>query len=367
LGLKTVNADKKLGEDLKIYPLKFGMTNHSNTSCFGYGVEPECWSDIDPQSFSHVPRLKMLIGELQWRETLPGGEFAEDNKQWFARLKANIDSETEKTKGTSLVSKHERKSMPNVSSVEDARSYVIATFNQNSIHTSQYTIRMNTWHRNEQLLISINHHAKCEGVASIQIIWCDDENEPPDEVVHHKSGKVVIERHEINSLNERYRILEPTPTIAVLSLDDDVLRPCEALDAAFIRWTRHPDRIVGFYARSHVNPVNSGQWGYNTIGKTNQYSITLPTKSCFIHRDYLDLYMAALPKPIHEHIDASFNCEDIAMSYFVSAMTEGKPPLLSDHWAIHLQLQVYSQNGLSWKGEHIVSLTLFCISLCCHI
>jgi hypothetical protein len=242
-----------------------------------------------------------------------------------------------------------------ITTILDARKFQLALLNSSSLHTSQYTIRMNTWHRNEQLLISINHHAKCEGVASIQIIWCDDENEPPDEVVHHKSGKVVIERHEINSLNERYRILEPTPTIAVLSLDDDVLRPCEALDAAFIRWTRHPDRIVGFYPRSVMGVGYDTQWVYSQTVMKNKYSITLPTKSSFIHRDYLDLYMAALPRAILQHIDTNFNCEDIAMSYFVSAMTEGKPPLLSDHWAIASQIELHSENGLSRKDEHMVS------------
>jgi hypothetical protein len=166
----------------------------------------------------------------------------------------------------------------------------------------------------------------------------------------------VIERHVINSLNERYRILEPTPTLAVLSLDDDVLRPCEALDAAFIRWIRHPDRIVGFNARSHLSdPDSSVQWEYSMVRQGNRYSLTLPSKAAFIHRDYLDLYTAALPRSIYKHIDENFNCEDVAMSYFVSAMTRGKPPLLGDHWTVESQLQVYSQNGLSWKGEHVVS------------
>ena len=83
--------------------------------------------------------------------------------------------------------------------------------------------------------------------------------------------------------------------------------------------------------------------------------MTLPSKISFIHRDYLDLYIATLPRPIYEHIDKHFNCEDIAMSYFVSSMTEGKPPLLADHWAVETQLQLYSDDGLSWKIQHIVS------------
>ena len=58
--------------------------------------------------------------------------------------------------------------------------------------------------------------------------------------MHHVSGKIILERHNANSLNEPWRIVDGS-----LVLDDDVLRRCEALDAAFVRWTRHPDRRYG--------------------------------------------------------------------------------------------------------------------------
>ena len=83
--------------------------------------------------------------------------------------------------------------------------------------------------------------------------------------------------------------------------------------------------------------------------------MTLPSKISFIHRDYLDLYIATLPRPIYQHIDKHFNCEDIALSYFKSAMTDGKPPLLGDHWAVATQIQLTSDDGLSWKFQHVVS------------
>ena len=124
----------------------------------------------------------------------------------------------------------------------------------------QYTIRMNTWRRPEQLVISVNHHSTCEGVAEIQIVWCDKENEPPSELLNN--SKVVIERHDENSLNERFRILSPTPTLGILSIDDDALRPCEALDDGFFKWTRHPDRMIGFDARVHVEN-DDGSWKVN--------------------------------------------------------------------------------------------------------
>lgn len=261
---------------------------------------------------------------------------------------------------------------------------------------SQYTIRMNTWRRNEQLLLSLDHHASCDGVALIQVVWCDAENEPPDEVVNHSSGKVVVERHAINSLNERFRIAAPSsvdsgvdvppPTRGVLSLDDDVLRPCDALDAGFLRWTRHPERMVGFDIRSHVvveeeNEEEGGEkeegdggdetgsstiterradsrshpeWKYaylSTTEKSNRYSMTLP-RSSFLHRDYLRLYTSSLPRSMYTYIDQSFECEDVAMSFFVSALTDGKPPLIADRWAVKSMVKLFSPSSISSKKGH---------------
>ena len=122
----------------------------------------------------------------------------------------------------------------------------------------KYTIRINTWRRNEQLLASVAHHSSCEGVAQIQIVWCDPDNEPPSELFENPEYKdlVVVEHHTVNNLNERFHILETTlkttPTLGILSIDDDVLRPCEAIDNGFFKWVKSPHRMVGFDARTHV-------------------------------------------------------------------------------------------------------------------
>jgi glucuronyl/N-acetylglucosaminyl transferase EXT2 len=262
--------------------------------------------------------------------------------------------------------------------LQEAHSHKLTPLNNNNnnIDTSQYTIRMNTWHRNEQLLLSINHHAQCAGVAEIQIIWCDTSTDPPENIVHHPSGKVKIERHGINSLNERFKIVLDTPTLAILSLDDDVLRPCEALDAAFLRWVRHPERMVGFDVRTHVVEENSNsvvgdknddenkkkeevattttnwKYGYmSTTEKSNSYSLTLPRAS-FLHKDYLDLYIMALPRPIYLYVAQHFECEDIAMSFLVSSLTGGKPPLITDYWAVKSMVKLYSTKKISGGEDH---------------
>ena len=100
------------------------------------------------------------------------------------------------------------------------------------VDLEHYTIRINTWERHDQLLASIKHHASCSGVAQIQVIW-GEPAEPLQELLEHP--KVVVERHTVDSLNERFHILKETPTLGILSIDDDVLRPCEAIDSGTLR------------------------------------------------------------------------------------------------------------------------------------
>lgn len=126
-----------------------------------------------------------------------------------------------------------------------------------------YTIRINTWRRPEQLLASVAHHSSCPGVKQIQIVWCDKENEPPTELLD-KFDKVVVEVHEGNSLNERFNVLQPAPTLGILSIDDDVMRPCDAIDSGFFKWAKSPHRMVGFDARTHVEN-DDGTWGYGYL------------------------------------------------------------------------------------------------------
>jgi glucuronyl/N-acetylglucosaminyl transferase EXT2 len=226
------------------------------------------------------------------------------------------------------------------------------------IDYEQYTIRINTWRRPEQLIASVLHHASCPGVNQVQVVWCDPENEPPQEILdpiaNTFASKVVIERHEENSLNERFHILLPTTTLGILSIDDDVIRPCQALDSGFFKWVKSPHRMVGFDARDHIieNPGGDWKYGYlSTTQKMNMYSMSL-TRSCFIHRDYLDHYMNELPKSILETVAKNFNCEDIAMSFMISSLTQGQPPLLADMWAINTLMKLDVEKAISGSKGH---------------
>jgi glucuronyl/N-acetylglucosaminyl transferase EXT2 len=241
------------------------------------------------------------------------------------------------------------------------------------------------------LQLSIQHHLSCPSVLQIQIVWCLDQSvsvpkwllefEQEDPVFYNVTNnqrmeqisypRVVVERHEINSLNERFHALSPVVTAGVLSIDDDVLYPCLAIDTAFQKWVLNPNRQVGFDARSHDivyidqngvehhhNPHNGSnltpQWKYSYMSvteKTNLYSLTL-TRYSFLHRDYLTMYMHDMPQEIRDMVAQNFNCEDIAMSLYISSCTQDHPPLLADMWVVKSQIKMYVAKKISGTSNH---------------
>lgn len=48
-----------------------------------------------------------------------------------------------------------------------------------------------------------------------------------------------------------------------------------------------------------------------------------------MHRDYLEMYTTTVPQAVIQHIDKSRNCEDIAMQFVVSNVTD-KPSVWVD-------------------------------------
>mgnify|MGYP005854310827 CR=1 FL=1 len=210
---------------------------------------------------------------------------------------------------------------------------------------------------------SVNLHSQCPGVRQIQVVWSvlqenDDDhdkdiadredempnNEIPQEVIDNP--KVVIEKRTTNRLNNRFDIqpATPTATLGIVILDDDLIYGCDALDMGFFLWAQNPDRMVTYAPRRHVVlDEQTQQWRYG-VYKNNQFSLGL-TSTAFLHRDYLYYYTHYLPRPIYQHIQDNMNCEDIAMSLFVSNLTDGKMPLAVDEWGIHGRQQLALKTG----------------------
>jgi len=76
------------------------------------------------------------------------------------------------------------------------------------------------------------------------------------------------------------------------------------------------------------------------------------TRAAFTHRDYLTLYRKYLPRSIYNDVDTNFNCEDIAMTLFISSLTNSQPPLLADWWAIESLIKLYSPARISATSGH---------------
>jgi hypothetical protein len=89
----------------------------------------------------------------------------------------------------------------------------------------------------------------------------------------------------------------------------------------------------------------------STTEKANLYSMSL-TRYCFIHRDYMDIYMRELPPSILDSVATNFNCEDVAMSFLISSLTDGKPSLLADTWAIKSMIKLYVEEKISGGHDH---------------
>lgn len=62
--------------------------------------------------------------------------------------------------------------------------------------------------------------------------------------------------------------------------------------------------------------------------------------------------MTDLPRLIFDTVAKEFNCEDIAMSFMISSMTEGRPSLLADFWAVKSMIKMESGPTISGSKGH---------------
>ncbi|XP_043698720.1 glycosylinositol phosphorylceramide mannosyl transferase 1-like isoform X2 [Telopea speciosissima] len=224
-----------------------------------------------------------------------------------------------------------------------------------------YTILINTWKRNDLLKQSISHYASCVGLDSIHIVW--SEPDPPSESLYdflwdtiksNSDGKDIELRFDINkedSLNNRFKEIKDLKTVAIFSVDDDIIFPCTSVEFAFNAWQSAPDTMVGFVPRSHWVDKSKKNIDYYTYGGwwsvwwMGTYSMVL-SKAAFFHKNYLFSYTNQMPASIREYVAKNRNCEDIAMSFLV-ANTTGAPPI----W-VKGKISEIGSTGISSLGGH---------------
>ena len=194
----------------------------------------------------------------------------------------------------------------------------------------EYSMRMNTFRRNDMLRLSLEHYSLCPGLREIVIVWSDQERRPPDTSgwrISRAGPRVVFEEHREDRLTNRFRPLAAPATDAVFSIDDDLIIPCETMALGFAAWRQSPRTMVGFSARMHSRDPATGAWGYRSWWYTywnGAYSLVL-SKCAFVHRSYMEAFWQ-LPAELTEEVDRQRNCEDLLLSFLV-AHRSGLPAL----------------------------------------
>lgn len=175
---------------------------------------------------------------------------------------------------------------------------------------SQYTIRIKG-HRLDLVLQSLDYHAQCPSVKTVQVDWTDPTKPRlPRSVLKHKSGKVEA-------------LSSKSSTAAVFLLDEDVLLKCDEIERAFQEWRLDPTRLVGFYPYHHqasaaavsgtdreepfqARQVSLGQGAYSMMSD----------QAVFVHH----IYLRNFPEIPDD------KCQRLGLSIAVSSITF-KPPV----------------------------------------
>lgn len=211
----------------------------------------------------------------------------------------------------------------------------------------ELTIRVNTYRRPDLLKEFLKNYHPCPVVKEITIVWSDLENKPPDELLStYKKAKFEV--HTTNSLSNRFKPLQHVPTDAVLSVDDDLVIPCEVLNSTLRVWSSNPDALVGYSPRMITNDPITGKTKYLRWQHTwwnGIYTIVL-TKASILHKRYLYEYNKVMPTSMLSYIDNARNCEDIAMAHIVAARSKAAPV-----WTEGIVYEIGS-SGISSGSSH---------------
>ncbi|GKY96400.1 hypothetical protein MPSEU_000599600 [Mayamaea pseudoterrestris] len=171
--------------------------------------------------------------------------------------------------------------------------------------------------RIDLLQSSVDRHASCPNVESVQIDWQGDPDEElPAGLMQHKSGKV---REPVTD--------EVELTNAVLLLEEGLEFSCQDLQRAHHEWQRDPVRVVGL------------------VSETNENLSLVSDKAVFVHK----LLLLGRPKR-----DAKDNlCREFVLSAFLTMATarSSVPMISKPKRLIEVEQQASKQQEL-----HCVSL-----------
>ncbi|XP_056384001.1 exostosin-like 2 [Hyla sarda] len=191
-----------------------------------------------------------------------------------------------------------------------------------------FTLVMQTYNRTDLLLKMLNHYQAVPQLHRVIVVWNNVGQDPPQELwdsLGPHPVPVFFKKQAVNLMRNRLQNFLEIETKAVLMMDDDTLLSAYDVSFAFSIWQLFPSQIVGFVPRKHVASP-SGIFSYGSFelqapdsGRGDKYSMIL-IGAAFFHKDYLRLFQE-LPRPIHDIIDQTQNCDDIAMNFLVANRT----------------------------------------------
>lgn len=197
-------------------------------------------------------------------------------------------------------------------------------------------------------------------LAEIVIVWNSPSGnatlEPPPELDSFNSSVPIRYRlMNSNSLNSRFLPDPLLTTRAVLSLNDDVLAPCTALDNMFVEWQHHTDRIVGFFPRLlHVKPT-----AYTLPLSAGQpYNLILTNGAFLDATRAFELYWHQNNTAARDIVDEMLNCEDILMNLVwanAAGLGQKSSVLFSTPHCFVEGGRLSSGTGISLKPGHLES------------
>lgn len=173
-------------------------------------------------------------------------------------------------------------------------------------------------------------------VSSVFVLWCNPStpSQTLSEFSHNLTiystinAPVRIIREAGRSLNSRFQPRESFDTRAVLICDDDLEIDPKSIDFAFNVWKSNPQRLVGFFARSHAYDLSTKSWIYTV--HNDKFSIVL-TKAVIVNSNYLWDYSCGGGEAMgsmRKWVDTAHNCEDILMNVLVAEKTNAGPILV---------------------------------------
>ncbi|KAF3787245.1 Glycosyltransferase family protein 64 C3 [Nymphaea thermarum] len=240
-----------------------------------------------------------------------------------------------------------------------------------SLRSDQLTVLINGFSESRLMLLQeiATVYSSSPAVHSVYVLWGNPStaSETLRNISFQSLGApIFLFRDASPSLNNRFlpRLFIRTRAVAVC--DDDVRIDSDSLRFAFRVWQNHPERIVGFFARSHEFDLSRRSWMY-TVSST-RFSIIL-TKFMVVSIDYLFEYTCRIPASVREIVDKRRNCEDIAMNFAVAARVAAGPILVegkardygdSRNWGKKQKGGGNgggggidrAEGGLSWRGNH---------------